>query len=100
MSERRNFDSPSGNPDGEEESLKVVEIIQVSTLNDKPQVLVRCELVRGVVQMSGDETVIKELGKERFYWGAEEVTPKDGEKFLLALRVKYDNPYFYARKVN
>lgn len=100
MSGKRNLEFSPGDPDGEEESLRVVEIVRIFNSKEEPEVLVRCELVRGVVQLTGDEAVREELEKEEFFWEGERVTPQDGEKFLQAVRVSYHNPYLYARKVN
>lgn len=82
-----------------EEGIEVLEIIQVEDPNKPPKVLVRCELVDGKVRLEGDEDLIKELRKEKFYWDGKEVTPEDGEKFLRAVKASYRNPYFLARRI-
>ena len=100
MSGKRNLEFSPRNPDGEQDSLRTVEIIQVQDSQKEPQVLVRCELVDGVVQLAGDEAIIRELQEEEFFWAGEKVTPADGENFLQAVKASYHNPYLYARKVN
>jgi len=81
------------------DSLEVLEIVQLLDPNEAPKVLARCELVGGTVQIEGDENLMRELREEKFYWEGKEVTPKDGENFLWALKVSYRNPYLLARKI-
>lgn len=81
------------------DSLEVLEIVQFLDPNEAPKVLARCELVRGTVQIEGDENLMRELREEEFYWDGKKVTPEDGEKFLRAVKASYHNPYLLARKI-
>jgi hypothetical protein len=83
-----------------ENSIRLLEIVQVVDPSKEPNILVKCELVDGAVQLTGDEAIIKELQEENFFWAGERVTPTDGEKFLQAIKASYRNPYLYARKIN
>lgn len=92
--------SPKEKKSEEERSgLKILEIVQVDDASKPPKVLVRCELVDGRVRLDGDGDLLKELGKEEFYWEGKRVTPDDGENFLRAIKASYHNPYLFAREI-
>lgn len=90
-----------GDPKKEtENSIRILEIVQVVDPSKEPVVLARCELVGAKVKIAGDdENVVKALREEKILWGEKEVTPDDGEDFLRAVKASYRNPYLFARKI-
>lgn len=88
------------NSEVKEQTPRVIELVEANPKEPEPKILVRCELVGNEVKLTGDENIIENLQEDGVLSReGEQVFPRDGERFLEALRTNFRNPYLYAREV-